>query len=158
MDFVFREARESDLAALVALQESGAVEGLGHIFPQETYPFPSDDILERWGVELADPEIVVYVSTDPQDRITGFAARRHDELFHFGTGVDTWGSGLATYLHDALLATFPETSETLRLRVFTENKRARRFYEKLGWQPTGHETRSDFPPYPALTEYTLARR
>ncbi|MFI6831657.1 GNAT family N-acetyltransferase [Kribbella sp. NPDC050241] len=155
MDWVFRKAHESDLPELVTLQERGAVEGLGHIFPQETHPFPRADILDRWAVELADPSIAVYVSCDQDDRITGFAARRDDEVFHFGTAVDTWGSGLATYLHDALLATFPSTLGTLRLRVFTENTRARRFYEKLGWHPTGRQTRTAFPPHPNLTEYIL---
>ncbi len=56
---------------------------------------------------LADVETQVFVSTDEQGRITGFAALRVDELLHFGTAVDLWGTGLARELHDALLAAFP---------------------------------------------------
>lgn len=41
------------------------------------------------------------------------------------------------------------------LRVFTGNRRGRRFYERLGWEPTGDRTRSSFPPYPELLRYEL---
>jgi len=69
--------------------------------------------------------------------------------------VETWGSGLAASLHDALVATYPGEFEQLWLRVFAENARARRFYEKLGWRPTGHESRSSYPPHPLLVECTF---
>ena len=42
------------------------------------------------------------------------------------------GSGLAAWLHDALLATFPPDVALVRLRVFAGNARGRRLYEKLG--------------------------
>jgi hypothetical protein len=48
----------------------------------------------------------------------GFAARREDELLHFGTAVEWWGSGLATWLHDQLLATYAEDVRRIWLRVF----------------------------------------
>jgi RimJ/RimL family protein N-acetyltransferase len=69
--------------------------------------------------------------------------------------VETWGSGLAAWLHDALVATYPADADRLTLRVFADNGRARRFYKKLGWQPTDSESRSPFPPHPILVEYTL---
>jgi RimJ/RimL family protein N-acetyltransferase len=87
----------------------------------------------------------------------GFAARRDDEVLHFGTALDTWGSGLATWMHDALLATYPPDVSRIRLRVFARNDRGRRFYEKLGWSPTGAESRTSFPPHPLLLEYVLDR-
>jgi RimJ/RimL family protein N-acetyltransferase len=153
----FRPAVAEDLEALVAVQEQGAVAGLGHIFPQDQHPFPRATVLQRWASELADAGTEVYVCTDDEGRITGFAATRDGELLHFGTALHTWGSGLATELHDALLASFPHTVTCCRLRVFAENRRARRFYEKLGWTPTGEVTRSTFPPYAELIEYTRSR-
>jgi hypothetical protein len=42
---------------------------------------------------------------------------------------------------------------SLRLREFEANRRARRFYEKLGWSVTGERSRTTFPPYPELLEY-----
>ncbi len=130
---------------------------LGHIFPQDVYPFPREVVRQRWAAEMADAEIGVYVCTDEAGSITGFAARRGDEVLHFGTAPRTWGSGLAASLHDALLASFPESVTHCRLRVFAENGRARRFYEKLGWTCTGKVTRSTFPPHAELVTYTRER-
>lgn len=87
--------------------------------------------------------------------VSGFAATRADELLHFGTSPTTWGSGLAPDLHAAVLATSLATSDSplARLRVFEANLRARRFYEKHGWRPTGGRSRTSFPPHPQLLEY-----
>jgi RimJ/RimL family protein N-acetyltransferase len=153
----FRLAGPEDLEALVAVQEQGAVAGLGHIFPQDEHPFPRAAVLQRWAAELSDPGTEVYVCTDDEGQISGFAALRDDQLLHFGTALHTWGTGLATELHDALLASLPSTVMRCRLRVFEENRRARRFYEKLGWTPTGELTRSTFPPHAKLVEYTRSR-
>ena len=111
----------------------------------------------RWEAELQDPGIAAYVATRPDGRLVGFAARRGDEVLHFGTALETWGSGLATWLLEALLATYPAEVARVRLRVFAGNLRARRFYEKLGWQATGRESRTSFPPHPVLLEYRLDR-
>jgi RimJ/RimL family protein N-acetyltransferase len=153
----FRPATEADLYGLVLVQEEGAVVGLGHIFPQDQHPFPREAILQRWATELDDPTVDVYVSTDEAGGVTGFAARRNDELLHFGTAMSTWGTGLADDLHDALVDTYPAEVERLCLRVFTENHRARRFWEKHGWRATGRESRSPFAPHPVLLEYELNR-
>ncbi|MBB2948924.1 RimJ/RimL family protein N-acetyltransferase [Actinoplanes lutulentus] len=69
----------------------------------------------------------------------------------------TWGTGLAAAAHAALLPTFQAHGvRTPRLHVFAANHRARRFYEKLGWQPTGRSRQTSFPPNPVLLEYRLA--
>ncbi len=142
-----------DLPELVAVQHAGALAGLSHIFPQDRYPFPRDAVLARWATELADGETEVFVSTDEVGVITGFAAIRGDELLHFGTAVNTWATGLAADLHDALLTRFHPTVTRARLRVYTANARARRFYEKLRWTATGAVSRSTFPPHAELLQY-----
>lgn len=152
-----RVATPADLEALVDVQQEGAVRGLGHIFPQDLHPFPRAELLARWRAEVEDPETEVYVWGDDSGLVVGFAASRGGELLHFGTKVSTWGSGLAEQVHDALLArmcrtTSPDVSQ-LRLRVFEENRRARRFYEKLGWTETEIRTMTSFPPHPVLVEY-----
>lgn len=153
----FRPTTTADLTGLVAVQETAAVVALGHVFPQDEHPFPREEVRRRWAAELEDPAVACYVATDGAGAITGFAARRQDELLHFGTALETWGTGLATELHDALVATYPDHLERIWLRVFVENHRARRFWEKLGWQPTGRRSRTTFPPYPELLEYELRR-
>jgi RimJ/RimL family protein N-acetyltransferase len=142
-----------DLPELIAVQEAGAVAGLSNIFPQELYPFPRARVLARWAAELEDGKTKVFVCTDDLGVITGFAAICGDELLHFGTAVETWGTGLAAELHDSVLAAFPATIGRARLRVYAENRRARRFYEKLGWTATGEVSRSTFPPHAELLEY-----
>lgn len=148
-----RPLSEADLVALVAVQEEASVAALAHVFPQDTHPFPTDAVLARWREELADPAIAAYVATDVDGRVTGFAARRRDELLHFGTALPTWGTGLADELLDALLATWPPDTDRLWLRVFEENHRARRFWARHGWTPTGRSSRSDFAPHPVLLDY-----
>ena len=150
---LLREARPADLPALLDVQEAGAVLGMGHIFPQHSHPFPRAALLERWTAEIADPGIAAYVIDT--GRVAGFAALRGDELLHFGTAADTWGSGLAAAAHGELLEQLTARGvRRARLRVFEENRRARRFYEKLGWQPTGARSRTSFPPHPVLLEYS----
>ena len=127
--------------------------GLANVFPQETHPFPADAILARWKDELQDPGIAAYVAVSDGAELVGFAARRADELLHFGTAVDTWGSGLAPWLHDQLITTYPADTDRIWLRVFAENHRARRLWEKLGWRSTGRESRTTYPPHPVLVEY-----
>lgn len=62
---------------------------------------------------------------------------------------------MAARFHDALLEVTTEAlgESTLTLRVFEENRRARRFYDKHGWRPTGRNSRTSFPPHPVLLQY-----
>jgi GNAT superfamily N-acetyltransferase len=153
----FRRATLSDVEDILDVQEPAAVQGLAHIFPQEEHPFPRDTVAQRWRIEVADLGTAVYVSTDHSGRITGFAARRDDELLHFGTVLQLWGTGLASWLHEELLITYPPSVSRVRLRVFDKNYRARRFYERRGWTETGVTSRTTFAPHPALIEYVRPR-
>ena len=138
------------------VQEAGALRALTHIFPQDVYPFPRTAVQSRWAAEIADPDVNVYVIVQDEGRISGFAAVRDNELLHFGTAVETWGSGLAAAAHSQIMERLAATGWTVaRLRVFDQNHRARRFYEKLGWRPTDRISRTSFPPHPVLVEYEL---
>lgn len=153
---VLRTMRAQDVPSVVAVQEPAAIAGLSDVFPQDRYPFPRDDIAARWRHEVADPDTECFV-VESVGRIAGFAALRADEVLHFGTALDTWGSGLATAAHDELV-------ERLRARgvvravlhVYAANARGRRFWEKHGWRPTGDVERGSFPPYAELLAYELA--
>jgi RimJ/RimL family protein N-acetyltransferase len=152
---VLRRAELSDLPELVDVQEAGAVLAFAHIFPQDAHPFPRATVLARWAAELAEAETDVFV-IEKDGRIAGFAAIRGNEFRHFGTAVPTWGSGLAQAAHDQVIARIAGTgATTARLRVFTDNHRARRFYEKQGWRSTGRLSRTAFAPHPVLEEYEL---
>jgi RimJ/RimL family protein N-acetyltransferase len=149
-----RPLEQADLDELLAIQEEGSVLALAEIFPQDAYPFPRESIRDRWVEEIEDPGIHAWVAVEAGS-LAGFAATRRDELLHFGTAVRTWGSGLASELHDAVIASLAEDYAVARLYVFEGNHRARRFYHKHGWSPTGSSTSSAFQPHPVLLEYQL---
>jgi RimJ/RimL family protein N-acetyltransferase len=154
---LLRDATTADLPKLVDVQEAGARAGLAHIFPQDTYPFPRAAVQARWTCEIADPDVEVYVVVRQEATIEGFAAVRANELLHFGTAVDSWGTGLATAVHNELIERLAHAGRpTARLRVFEQNHRARRFYEKMGWTSTQRLTRSTFAPYPVLIDYEIS--
>ena len=84
-------------------------------------------------------------------RVAGFAAVRGSEVLHFGTALDTWGSGLAATAHDELVELLRVRGlERPALHVYAANARGRRFWEKHGWRPTGDVERGSFPPYAEL--------
>lgn len=150
-----REATVADLEALLDVQQAGAVRAFAHIFPQADHPFPRAALAARWTAEIADPDVGAYIAVNPDGKIAGFAATQGMQLLHFGTAVETWGSGLAQQVHDQLLALLEPRPGLERpwLRVLEDNVRGRHFYERLGWRATGERTRSPFAPFPALLTY-----
>ena len=150
---VLRPLGVDDLDVLLVVQREGGEVGLGHIFPQDTHPFPTARVRERWEAELADPGVGCLAGVR-DGVLSGFAATRGDELLHFGTAVGTWGSGLAGLAHDEVLAHLRARGHRAAwLRVFEENVRAIRFYERRGWRATSTTSRTTFPPYPVLRRY-----
>jgi RimJ/RimL family protein N-acetyltransferase len=146
----------ADVPAVLDLQEPGAVRGLARVFPQDTYPFPRDEIAQRWLREINTPGVDCFVVL-ADTRVVGFAAIQDDEFLHFGIALERWGSGIAQTAHDAVLDVMRSRHVQLAwLRVFADNGRARRFYEKLGWTTTGESSRSSFAPYPELLRYERA--
>jgi RimJ/RimL family protein N-acetyltransferase len=143
----------ADVPNVLDVQEPGAVRGLAEVFPQDAYPFPREGVELRWLQEIEMPDIECYV-VQLDDGVAGFAAFRGAEFLHFGISVEHWGTGLAQTAHDAVLDRMQcQGIRRAWLKVFTGNRRGRRFYEKLGWHPTGDRTRSTYPPHPELLRY-----
>ncbi|MEP6650634.1 MAG: GNAT family N-acetyltransferase [Lapillicoccus sp.] len=153
-----RPLTAADLPALIPLQETGGIAGLGHIFPQEAHPFPRERIAARWREEIVAHDTDT-LAVEVNGELRGFVALRGEEVLHFGTAVESWGSGLAEEAHDLAVDRLVRRGVgTARLWVFTENTRAVRFYERLGWQPTGETRPTTFPPHPTLVAYQLDLR
>ena len=150
---LLRAATAADLEAIMDVQQEGAIRALSGIFPQDEYPFPRAELTARWAREIDDPAVRVLVIVQ-DGTIAGFAALTHDQLLHFGTAPRTWGSGLASAAHEEIVGLLDPTA---RLWVLAGNRRARRFYEKTGWKPTGRSVPDDFPPHPELMEYERTR-
>ncbi|MHA7174868.1 GNAT family N-acetyltransferase [Arthrobacter monumenti] len=148
-----RAMTAADVPGVVDIQELGAIRVLSDVFPQDLYPFPRDDVAHDWQREISTPGIdcsVVLLG----EAVVGFAATRGEEFLHFGIAIEHWGTGIARRAHDAVLGRMRSRGiRHARLVVFTGNRRGRRFYEKLGWLPTGERTHSSFPPWPELLRY-----
>lgn len=150
-----RPLTPGDLDPLVALQREGAVKGLDHLFPQDSHPFPTDDIRAQWASEIEDRQIDCFAAVR-EDELVGFAATKGNELLHFGTAVDTWGTGVAGELHDLIVEHLRGKGFTTGwLKVLQGNDRAIAFYARRGWRDTGMVGSSEFPPYPALHHLEL---
>jgi RimJ/RimL family protein N-acetyltransferase len=138
---------------VIAVQEPASIVALGAVFSQDTHPFPTDAVSRCWREEISAAGIDCFVVVDGLE-VVGFGAVKGNEILHFGIALERWGTGLAGQAHDALLGVMRVGGvERAWLRVFTGNGRARAFYEKRGWHPTGERTTSTFEPHPELLHY-----
>jgi len=152
---VIREARSDEAEALAELQRDASLAALAHIFPPERYPFPLDDVRERWRAALVDPGMFVLVAEE-DGRPVGLAGARRDWLDGLYVAPTHWGTGVAADLHDrALELVRAGGSHECRLWVLEGNERARRFYERLGWRENGDTRVVPFPPNPIDVGYTI---
>jgi RimJ/RimL family protein N-acetyltransferase len=150
---LLREMTAADVPHVLDVQQPGAVVGLAEVFPQDAYPFPRDVIAQRWVEEISAPGIDCLVLS-LRGAVIGFAAVREDEFLHFGIAVEHWGTGIAQAAHHAVLDRMCTRGvQRAWTRVYTKNRRGRRFYEKLGWIQTGQPSQSTFPPFAELLRY-----
>ena len=152
---VIREARSDEAEALAEIQRDASVAAFAHIFPPAQYPFPMDDVRERWRSALADPDTAVLVAV-VEGRPIGLAGYRIDWLDGLYVAPDYWGRGIGLALHDRVLDEVDAAgSARCHLWVLEENHRARRFYERLGWRENGETRVVPFPPNPIDVGYTI---
>jgi len=142
-----RRATSDDAPTLAAIQEEASRAGVAHVYdPPERFPFPTAAVQERWRrfdgwAVLAD---------------AGFAAVHDGFLEALYVLPEAWGTGLADELHDAAVAELRRQGvEQARLWVLERNGRARRFYERHGWQADGTSRVVEFPPHPLDLGYAL---
>ena len=89
--------------------------------------------------------------------LVGEAVRLGSELRDLYVVPEAWGTGAGQALMDEVLAEIRASGATeATLWVVDANARARRFYEREGWEPTG-ETRAT-PLGPAELQYALQLR
>ena len=155
---VLRRLDLDELDALVTLEHEGAVTGLSHIFPQETYPFPVPAVRARWLATISSDETRCF-AIDEGSGLAGYAALRGNELVHFGTAVPTWGTGLADRAHEEVVHELRRTGKDRAwLRCLEGNVRAVRFYTRRGWVPSEETSPSPFAPGPTLRTFVLDLR
>jgi RimJ/RimL family protein N-acetyltransferase len=152
----FRLATEADAYALCDLEQAANLAALGHVFPPERYPFPTDAVLSRWALVLAEDGVDVLVR-DGERGLVCYAAHDDSWLRHLAVHPDHWGRGLGTAAVEAATAAMARRgSREASLWCLEENRRARRLYERLGWRPAAERRDASWPPYPVEMRYTRA--
>jgi GNAT superfamily N-acetyltransferase len=153
LDLAIRPARPDDLELLLTIQREAAVDAFAHVFPQDLYPFPTDDIREVWRAALFDPEVELYLGEaggEPAGSVSvddSFLRTLYVVPSHQGAGL---GSALLDFALERLRA---RGCSTARLWTLEENRGARRFYERRGWTLTDETRVVPFPPYPIDVQY-----
>jgi GNAT superfamily N-acetyltransferase len=152
---LIREARPDEADVLAAIQRDASLAAHAHIFPPELYPFPLAEITQRWQDFLDDPTVSVLVSEE-EGAAVGVAASRGEWLDGLYVLPEWWSRGVGRSLHDEVLARQRAAAWTrCHLWVLERNDRARRFYERLGWQENGETRVVPFPPNPIDVGYSI---
>ena len=154
-DVRLRDGVVADATLAAAIQERASVAGLAHVFPPEQYPYPSAAIRERWTALLGAGEHRVLVAEHDGEAV-GVVAVRRGWLDGLYVVPERWGTGVAGELHDAGLDHLRGLGVTAcRLWVLEGNTRARRFYERRGWELDGTTRVVPYPPSPLDVGYTI---
>lgn len=148
---VVRPATPGEARALAALHLASAVAGYGAIFPPESPPPTVDELTDAWTAWLADPRTTVLVADQPERPRTGVVVACPDpadpavgHVARLYVAPDAWGRGIGRRLHDACLGVLRRDGFTeATLWVLEDNRRARSWYERLGWRPTDLRTTVD---------------
>jgi ribosomal protein S18 acetylase RimI-like enzyme len=148
-EIVWRDADLDDAVTLSEIGRQSFVETFGHLYtPENLGAFLENHNEENWRGELSDPRYAVrlgfvdgiaaaYVKlgppslpfTPPKDSI---------ELRQFYILKPWQGAGLAPAMMDWVFAEARRRgAKEVYLSVFVDNHRARRFYEKQGFEPVG---------------------
>ena len=157
-----RRATPADAAAIRRLAEDGLAT-YSEFTPGWTRPKAFDEANARRGAELlGDPGFFCLLAEANGKPIAhvGFVAAPVAGVAHLWqlfVEREWWGSGLAADLLGAAVAEGRERGFE-RMRLFTprDHARARRFYEREGWRPTGIEPEGGTLLGLPIIEYAIA--
>jgi len=142
-----RCADERDAVVLAELHRSTALYAYAEIFPPDAPPPELAPLIDDWIARIGPSrpsEQACFVAADrdeivgvviagpaPSERSVGHLSRLYVDPGH-------WSRGIGRLLHDNAIAHLREHNfRSGTLWVLEANVRARRFYEQLGWRPTG---------------------
>lgn len=149
MTATLRPATERDALAIATLMRESFTATFGHLYaPEDLATFLDGLTLDRWRAEIADPDFAFLLACEG-DRLVGFAklgprslpvepAGPMIELRQLYLAADQHGSGLAQAMMAWVIATARQRGAgELFLSVYVDNHRARRFYERHGFERIG---------------------
>ncbi len=145
----FRNAAPADAAAIAALGRETFVETFGHLYtPDNLAAFLVNHSEENWRAELSDPRFAVRLG-EAEGRAVAYAKLGPPSLPFEVSGptielrqfyvLKPWqGMGVSAELMQwALAEAGARGAEEMYLSVFVDNPRARRFYERYGFESVG---------------------
>lgn len=145
----YRDATLADAAAVATLAADSFTQTFGHLYaPADLALFLENHTAAAWAAELNDPAFAIRLA-EADGGMIGFAKLGPPNLPFTASGIPAelrqlyvlapWhGSGVAAELMAWIVATARRSgADELFLSVFTENARARRFYERLGFEAVG---------------------
>jgi len=149
MTISYRSATVRDAETLSALGVATFTDTFGHLYqPGDLQIFLQNHSPEGWARELADPAFAVRVA-ELDGRMVGYAKLgpphlpfeprgEAAELRQLYVLEEMKGQGVAHALIEWVIDRARDRrADHLYLSVFTDNHRARRFYEKYGFEPEG---------------------
>lgn len=149
MRVTYRDARPADGAALKELFAESFIATFGHLYrPSDLQEFLDTNSTEKWDKNLTDPEIAIRVAEDDSE-LLGFVELAPKklpyeteapaiELRRLYLKYSAHGRGIAdTLMKWALEQATLRGAEEMILSVFVDNHRARRFYERYGFEVVG---------------------
>ncbi len=149
MSVAYRNANAGDAEALAELGARTFTHTFGHLYrPEDLDLFLQNHSPQNWGRELNDPAFEVRVA-EQDGKLVGYAKLgpphlpfeprgEAAELRQLYVVEEMKGQGVADQLIRWVIERARDKrADHLYLSVFTENHRARRFYEKYGFEPEG---------------------
>lgn len=151
-----RAGTPADSQDLFTVQRAAALAAYGHVFPQDQYPFPDQQVAELvWRMLTGHAEKMLVAVGD--EGPVGYISRQDERISHLYVAPMHWRRGVGSRLLAAAVDSIREDGhEIARLWVMSKNHRARALYEQHGWHLDGTSSEARFPPYPALLGYALA--
>jgi ribosomal protein S18 acetylase RimI-like enzyme len=149
MTIAYRRAMVADAEALAELGARTFTHTFGHLYqPGDLEIFLQNHAPENWAKELIDPAFEVRVA-EQEGQLVGYVKLgpphlpfeprgEAAELRQLYVVEEVKGQGVADELIRWVIERArDQRADYLYLSVFTENHRARRFYEKYGFEPEG---------------------
>ena len=146
---IYRDATADDAAILARLGADSFTATFGHLYaPDDLSLFLQNHSPAAWAAELANPAFAVRI-VEADGAAIGYAKLGPPQLPFTPSGTPAelrqlyvlapWhGAGVAAALMDWIVAPARERgADEVFLSVFTDNARARRFYERRGFEPVG---------------------
>jgi GNAT superfamily N-acetyltransferase len=139
-----RQARPDDALAIETIRVHGWRTAYRSVFPAAELDALAIDEA-RWRQRLVEPPAGWWIGVAEEGGdVVGFVAigpsrdeRGIGELYAIYVDPDAWSTGAGTALIARAEERLRETYAVATLWVLDDNPRARRFYERAGWQPDG---------------------